>query len=604
MSYERRRENSNYTYESRMSKLCNRCGNRASKHTNPGRIDRECDDPRYLYNYKRDCGCFRTPIIEMMKCQRKERDPDANVSTHCCGCKRATKLTDLQQVRIEGRLYEKCIKCRKNSFIPEKEEFYEYRRSQREKRESSQSYEAELQKKQRTTPGSEKNIVTKGSTYNPGNNSKNEIDWTNDTEEQIRERINWNNKGKSKVQTWREVEEAGRTPYCTGQCQFFHHKELKDGRISLFDANQTMIHDTKECPHGAFEYDENGIGYEICTCYRKGSKYCFEHDHETNSCDCEPQVFWSIKSFAGTKCRWEQCMHFDEYQHCEHMYCWKHEEYGFNKYTKCRSCKRELGVKEDEFWNELVQNCVIQRSMNKEGLGRITKGFLPLEVSEVKDENKLQDQSNEIKQMLGVIPTPTQPEIVIIPPEIPTIQPATTTNQEVQTEVNNNTLEQRIKELERQLEQIKEINDDQGKQIEVLEETNQKLWNEMKGEQTRVEILTEELRKYAPIEIVTWEKGSSTLHCENCNETDAHYEYCVPCTINYYKTLYYMEKVKREEKESDLEQYNILFSEYQEQERVRNEGNLIQDQEAFEAILENFDGIFELTPDLYAEELK
>ena len=124
----------------------------------------------------------------------------------------------------------------------------------------------------------------------------------------------------------------------------------------------------------------------------------------------------------------------------------------------------------------------------------------------------------------------------------------------------------------------------------------------MKEEQIKVELLTEQLRKYAPIEMVIWRKEDSTLHCENCKETQTHYEYCVPCTINYYKTLYYVESVKREEKEADLKQYDILFAEYQEQEKSRNEGKSIEDREAYEVILANFNEIFDL--DMYAEELK
>ncbi|CAG8816297.1 6121_t:CDS:2, partial [Dentiscutata erythropus] len=71
--------------------------------------------------------------------------------------------------------------------------------------------------------------------------------------------------------------------------------KLKDGEIHIFNANTTMIHDRKCCPHGAVEYDEAGIEYPICTCYRETSKYCAEHKHATNPCKCEPEEELSLE---------------------------------------------------------------------------------------------------------------------------------------------------------------------------------------------------------------------------------------------------------------------------------------------------------------------
>jgi hypothetical protein len=112
------------------------------------------------------------------------------------------------------------------------------------------------------------------------------IDWANDSEETILRKARLDKKKTTNKRTWRDLEEDERTPYCTKQCQFMDHKPLKNGRIHLFDANTTMIHDTRSCPHGAVDYDEAGIEYHTCTCYRKESKYCLEHDHHTNPCNC------------------------------------------------------------------------------------------------------------------------------------------------------------------------------------------------------------------------------------------------------------------------------------------------------------------------------
>lgn len=81
MTYERRRGNSSYTYELQTARPCNRCGDRPEDHSHPANIGRYCDNPRYLRNTERRCGCYRTPIFQMAQRQKEEGDPDANVNT-------------------------------------------------------------------------------------------------------------------------------------------------------------------------------------------------------------------------------------------------------------------------------------------------------------------------------------------------------------------------------------------------------------------------------------------------------------------------------------------------------------------------------------------
>ncbi|CAG8810543.1 24879_t:CDS:2, partial [Dentiscutata erythropus] len=327
-----------------------------------------CDNPRYRRNYAKECGCKRTPVYEMSLRQKEEGDPDWKFDTHCCFCKRATKLFDLLPFNINNNWYERCKGCQKKGkeHTPEREELYELRRSQVEKRERAQSSEPMVVKRTKTNPPEKKNVYANGPTYNPeksnynqrGESSKEEIDWTKDSEEEIMRKANFDKKGKFKYISWREHEEAARSEYCTPMCQYFDHKKLKDGEIHIFNANTTMIHDRKCCPYGAMEYDEAGVEYPICTCYRESSKYCAEHEHPTNPCKCESEVFWEVRSFAGEKCRWEQCEHYLEYLHCEHLYCWKHKQYTFNKYTKCPKCKDELGITGNKYWEKLAINII------------------------------------------------------------------------------------------------------------------------------------------------------------------------------------------------------------------------------------------------------
>ncbi len=97
------------------------------------------------------------------------------------------------------------------------------------------------------------------------------------------------------------------------------------------------------------------------------------------------EYFGDIKNFTGTKCKWQGCMEYGEYNHCVHSYCWKHGKYGFNQYTKCQDCKKELGIKGDQYWEELVLTCAIQVEKNRQGFGVVAKGFLPLQYKEEKE---------------------------------------------------------------------------------------------------------------------------------------------------------------------------------------------------------------------------
>lgn len=585
VTYRRRFESSNYNYEWDTSKLCNRCGVQHSEHPNPGKIDRNCDNPRYLRNKNRGCGCLRTPIYEMSQRQREEGDPMWRMDTHCCFCKRATMLVHLETIRINERKHEQCYHCRNMTYVPEKEELY-YERRSKVRNSHTPAYDPENNYRSERTNTPVRNIYAEGPTYNP---IKEEIDWTNDTEEQIRKKMKFD-EPQPKQQTWKEIEQGSRTIYCTTQCQFMDHKKLKDGRIDIFNADTRMIHDTKCCPYGAKEYNDAGIEYDICTCYRKQSKYCFEHDHKTNPCNCEPQVFWEIISFAGSKCKWEQCMDYDEVKHCVHLYCWKHERYTYNQYTKCEMCKQERDIKGDKYWKDLALRCVIQWKNNK--IEKEMKFILGMEST---NEPIMEDP----------LQTPTenrQDEIVLSNNEKPLQQ------MEVDNELEDETvkLQQEITELREQLKQLKVISQDMEEQLKNERNQKEELQEEYKNEKEKVEILARELEKYELTEKVNWEKSTSVFHCKNCKEHEKYYEYCPGSIILYYKMLYESEKIIREEKELDLKQYDGLFKEYERLETERSEENKEQKQESFEEILKMFDELINydsVENNLYAEEL-
>ncbi len=61
-------------------------------------------------------------------------------------------LRNLEMVIIREKEYEQCKACKKETIVPEREYYYEERRSQQEKRERSQSWEKNPEKKSRTTP--------------------------------------------------------------------------------------------------------------------------------------------------------------------------------------------------------------------------------------------------------------------------------------------------------------------------------------------------------------------------------------------------------------------------------------------------------------------
>jgi hypothetical protein len=138
-------------------------------------------------------------------------------------------------------------------------------------------------------------------------------------------------------------------------------------------------------------------------------------------------------------------------------------------------------------------------------------------------------------------------------------------------------------------------------QLKKEREENQTLINELKEERRRIKILTEELGKYEPIRVLTWEKETSKFHCINCKETETHYEYCVPSTIQCYEILYLAERTEREEKEKEIQEYKDLWKIFEEQEENKNEEKLIKEQQTFEEILAEFDKC--INSEMYAEEL-
>ena len=96
------------------------------------------------------------------------------------------------------------------------------------------------------------------------------------------------------------------------------------------------------------------------------------------------------------------------------------------------------------------------------------------------------------------------------------------------------------------------------------------MWNELNEEKKRTENLAKEIEKYEILETVIISKENSYLHCNHCKENEHEYTYCIPSTILYYKTLYEIERIMREEKEKELNEYNILFEEYEKQEETKN----------------------------------
>src|SRR6185436_10630289 len=191
MNYRRRFESSNFNSEWYTSETyCNRCGEKPTRHNRTTNIDKKCDNPRYRSNYNKDCGCRRTPLYEMSQRQKEERDPDWLCDTHCCFCKRATRLVDLQPFCINNEWYERCEGCKRKrrENITEREELYKLRRSQIEKRERSQSFEQpESSKKTKSNPPAT-NVYANGPTYYPKIIERNEessretINWAKDTE--------------------------------------------------------------------------------------------------------------------------------------------------------------------------------------------------------------------------------------------------------------------------------------------------------------------------------------------------------------------------------------------------------------------------------------
>ncbi|RHZ86965.1 hypothetical protein Glove_41g19 [Diversispora epigaea] len=116
------------------------------------------------------------------------------------------------------------------------------------------------------------------------------------------------------------------------------------------------------------------------------------------------------------------------------------------------------------------------------------------------------------------------------------------------------------------------------------------------------------LNKIKIIEYTTTVLYDKKTHCENCKENEENYEYCIPSTILCYKALYNNERIVREEKEKELEEYDDLFKVYQKQEEEKQDEIIIKDQDTFEEILAEFDKIINpelvINPELYAEELK
>ena len=143
------------TFQERFNKedLCHRCGIEFGKHPNPDKFSRECDNPRYLKNRDRKCGCNKTSLINMSLRQKEERDPNWNMNTHCCFCKKAIKIFHLRVKKINGEDFKQCYHCKDKTQVPRTEEPVHNRlKGRRERTESDQE-----RKRTRLTP--EKEVV-------------------------------------------------------------------------------------------------------------------------------------------------------------------------------------------------------------------------------------------------------------------------------------------------------------------------------------------------------------------------------------------------------------------------------------------------------------
>ncbi|CAG8821094.1 10936_t:CDS:2, partial [Dentiscutata erythropus] len=99
---------------------------------------------------------------------------------------------DIKETTQKNVVYERCRGCQKKGkdHTPEREELYELRRSQVEKRERAQSSKPMMIKRTKTNPPEIKNVYANGPIYYPGKSnynqggesSREEIDWTKDSE--------------------------------------------------------------------------------------------------------------------------------------------------------------------------------------------------------------------------------------------------------------------------------------------------------------------------------------------------------------------------------------------------------------------------------------
>jgi hypothetical protein len=264
----------------------------------------------------------------MAQRQREEGDPAWKVNTHCCFCKRATILTHLRTKEINGRSYEQCHHCRNKTYVPEKEELFHKRKSEVKRG------------KRRVIPE-----------YDPVNNYKIEM------KPQSKE-----NKDTT-TPAWQKAEQDKREKWCTEKCQFMDHKALMRGKITYFNADTRMIHDTVNCPLGAVDYDEQGREQPLCLCYNRRAKYCQLHQHERKKCNCPYEERIIERHFGGTKCPAQGCIYEEEYQHCSHGYCRKHKVYIIGYKQPCKECNNER-----KFWEETdgMLGLILKTSVNEQ----------------------------------------------------------------------------------------------------------------------------------------------------------------------------------------------------------------------------------------------
>ncbi|RHZ56540.1 hypothetical protein Glove_400g1 [Diversispora epigaea] len=516
------------TFQERFKKedLCHRCGVEFGSHPNPAKFSRECDNPRYLRNRDRKCRCDKTSLINTSLRQKEERDPNWSINTHCCFCKKATKIFHLRTKKINGEEFEQCYNCKDKTQVPRMEEpTINKLKGRRERNESDQE-----RKRTRLTPEREVvNNYADGPVWKPIKNKE--------------------------EPSWQKEEQKNKGQWCTERCQFMDHKQLSKGRITYFDADTRMVHDDVNCPLGALDYNYEGRSQPRCLCFNRKAKYCQQHQHETEKCNCPIESRIVERNFGGSRCPALNCPYEGEYQHCSHNYCRKHRVYIMGYKQPCKECQEEV----------------------------------TLETKEEDYESEIKNQEEEIKRTLGIGSSTQEKKTTEEDPMEFTI------DLETDEEKENKKLREQIKQLHEEQQKIKEdsdhlkeLNKKLQEELRIKNNENQILIQDLKEASVKIETLAKEIEKVELVEKSVCSKEVSIFHCKDCKEEGNDYIYCPQSIINMYKALYFSEEAIRKEKEEEIKEYQGLFETYQKQEEERNEEPTF-DEEVFNQILAELD---------------